>query len=73
MKRVAEAEHKLVVEIPGVVRIRPVVVEPQTVFIVFHVEDVRVAVPVGMCAAPPVSLAGSNRRRRIYAAVSYSA
>ena len=33
--------------IPLVLGIRPVVVQPQTVFIAFDVEDVRVAVAIG--------------------------
>ena len=49
-ENVAKTEDKLVVRIPPVVRLGPVVVEPQTVVIAFEVEDVRVAVPVCECA-----------------------
>lgn len=57
MKRVAGTEDEFVVEIPLVVRIRPVVVQLQrTVVIALHVEDVRITVPVGMYDAPPISL-----------------
>jgi hypothetical protein len=49
-KTVSETEHELVVRIPLIVRLRPIVVEPQTVFVPFEVKDVRVAVLVGVCA-----------------------
>lgn len=42
-KTVSETEHKLVVRIPGVVGLRPIVVQPQTIVVAFEVEDVRVA------------------------------
>lgn len=44
----AEAERKLVLRIPPVVRLGPILVQPQTVLVVIQVEDVRVAVPVGL-------------------------
>lgn len=48
MKRVAETEHDRVVEIPLVVRIRPIGVEPRlAVIVVLDVEHVRVAIGVG--------------------------
>ncbi len=39
-------EDKLIVGVPLVARIRPIVVQPQTVFVPFQVENVRVAVTV---------------------------
>lgn len=48
LNTVAETEHDLVVEIPLVVRIRPIGVEPTlTVVVALDVEDVRVAVGIG--------------------------
>jgi hypothetical protein len=48
MKRVAKTEDDLIVEIPLVVRVRPIRVEPTlTIVIVLDVEDVRVAIRVG--------------------------
>ena len=49
MKRVAGAEDKLVVSIPEVVRITIVAVEPPTVLIVLHVEDVQIAIRIAEC------------------------
>ena len=46
--RLAETEHELVVRIPLVVGFRPIVVQPQTVVVAFQLEDVRVAVRVGV-------------------------
>ncbi len=47
MKRVAETEHDLVVEIPFVARIGPIRVEPPlTVVVPLDVEDVQVAIGV---------------------------
>lgn len=46
MKRVAGTEDKLVVSVPEVVRVAIVAVEPATVVIVLHVEDVEVAVRI---------------------------
>lgn len=43
-KTVSETEHELVVGVPLIVRFRPIVVQPQTVIIVFQVEDVGIAV-----------------------------
>jgi len=49
MKRVAETEQDTIVELPAIVGIRPIVVEPQRAIIVpLHIEDVRVAVRVGI-------------------------
>ena len=45
MKRVAE--HKAIVGIPLVVRIRVVRVQPALVAIMLHIEDIRVAVRIG--------------------------
>lgn len=42
----SETEHKGVVRIPMIVRISPVVVQPETVLIVFDVEHLRI--PVGI-------------------------
>ena len=46
MKRVAGTEDELVVSVPEVVRVAIVAVEPATVVIVLHVEDVEVAVRI---------------------------
>lgn len=43
----ATTENDLILEVPLIVRIRPVVVEPQSVLIVFDVEDTRIAVGIG--------------------------
>lgn len=51
MKRVAAAEHPDVLGIPLVRRVRVVRVEPPTIVVVVHVEDVQVAVGVrAICA-----------------------
>ncbi len=42
----SKAENKLVVGIPPVTRVRPIVVQPETVFVAFQVENIRVAVAV---------------------------
>ena len=47
-KTVSETENELVVRIPLIVRFRPIVVQPQTVIIVFQLEDVGIAVGVGL-------------------------
>jgi hypothetical protein len=48
MNRVAETEHDAIVEIPLVVRIGIVAVEPPiAVIIALDVEDVRIAVRIG--------------------------
>lgn len=49
-KTVSETKRELVVRIPIVRRLRPIVVQPQTVVVAFELEDVRVAVGVGVCA-----------------------
>jgi len=41
-----ETKDKLVIGIPCVVRIRPIIVQPQTVIIAFHIEDVRVTIAI---------------------------
>ncbi len=47
MKRVAETEDDLIVEIPLIVRIRPIGVEPRlAVVVALDVEDVRIAIGV---------------------------
>ena len=46
MKRFAKTENKTVVGIPEIVRIAIVAIEPQTIVIVFNVEDVEVAIRV---------------------------
>lgn len=43
----AETEEERVLGIPPVVRLRPVVVEPEAVLVALDVEHVRVAVGVG--------------------------
>ena len=48
MKRVAKPKHECVVEIPLIVRIRPIRVEPPlAVAVALDVEHVRVAIGVG--------------------------
>lgn len=49
-KIVSETEYELIVRIPLIVGFRPIIVEPQTVVMMFEVKDVRVAVLVGVCA-----------------------
>lgn len=57
MKRVAGTQDDPIVEIPLVVRLRPVVVEVErSIVIALHVEHVRIAVPIGMYDTPPISL-----------------
>lgn len=51
MKRVAGTEDETVVGIPAVVGLAIVAVEPQTIVIVLHVEDVQIAVRVAECIA----------------------
>jgi len=46
MKRFAKTENETVVSIPEIVRIAIVTIEPQTIVIVFNVEDVEVAIRV---------------------------
>jgi hypothetical protein len=46
MKRIAKTENKTVVGIPEIVRIAVVTIEPQTIIIVFNVEDVEVAIRI---------------------------
>ena len=47
MKRVAEAEGKLVLKIPRIVRFRPIVVElERTIVVAFNVEHVRIVIRV---------------------------
>ena len=50
MKRLSETEDDLVLEIPAVVGIRPVRVQPLPVLIVLDIKHVRVAVRVSICA-----------------------
>lgn len=45
-KRVATDEHKTIVRIPDVAGVVIVAVEPQTIIIAFHVEQVKIAVRV---------------------------
>lgn len=49
-------EDKLVLGIPLVVRLRPIVVQPQLVRIAFHVEDARIAIRVGLYGVPSLPL-----------------
>jgi len=56
-KIVSETEYELVVRIPLIVRFGPIVVQPQTVIIVFNAEDIRIAVTIGfLCGTPSSSL-----------------
>ena len=53
MKRVAKTKHDLVVEVPLIVRVDPIRVEPPLAIVVpIDVEHVRVAVRVGAYSAP---------------------
>ena len=69
MKRVAETERDTIVEIPAIIGLRPVIVEPQlAVVIAFDVEHVRVAVGVRIvrrviCTTIHRILSGLNRMR----------
>lgn len=53
-KALSEAEDHLVVEIPLIVGIRPVVVQPQAIRIVFNLEDIEVAIGIRVYDAPSV-------------------
>ena len=44
---VSETEDKLILGIPLVVRLRPIVVQPQTINVSFQLEDIGIAIPVG--------------------------
>jgi len=55
-KTVSEAEDEPIVRIPLVVRFRPIIVQPRTIVVAIHVEDARVAIGVGLCGAPSLSL-----------------
>ena len=55
MKQFAKTEHDAIGQIPLIVGIRPVRIEPlRTVVIPLDVEDVRVAVGIGLRATPSV-------------------
>ena len=70
MKRVAENKHQLVLEIPAIVGIVPIRVEPPpAVVIAFDVEHVRVAVGIG-CVRDAFRATPHEFSKR---AVSYSA
>lgn len=45
-KRLSETKDKLILRIPLVVRLSPIAVEPQTIVIVFKLEDVRITVGI---------------------------
>jgi len=47
IEQLAETEDELIVGIPLVRGLRPIVVQPQAVFVPFQVENVRVAVLIG--------------------------
>jgi hypothetical protein len=47
MKKVAKAEGETIVSIPSIVRMTVVAIEPQVIVIVFHLEDVEVAIRIG--------------------------
>ena len=47
MKKIAKTEYKGIVSIPPVVRMTIVAIEPTLIIVVFHVEDVEVAVRIG--------------------------
>ena len=57
-------EHELVVRVPVVVKFRPVVVQPQTVVIAFHVENVGIAVTVRSARYAITTTARLVRSRR---------
>jgi len=46
MKRVAKTENEAIVSIPEIVSIAIVAIEPQIIVVVFHLEDVRVAIRI---------------------------
>ena len=48
VSRTGETEDELIIRIPRVRRLRPVVVEPDPVRIAFQVEQVRIAIGVGI-------------------------
>ncbi len=52
----AETKNKLIVGIQLIVGIRPIVVEPQATVIVVQVENVRIAIGVGLCDTPSLPL-----------------
>ncbi len=55
MKRVAKTEDDPIVEIPTIVRVGIVAIEPTlAVVVALDVEHVRVAVRVGLCIALPM-------------------
>jgi len=62
----AATENDLIVEIPLVVEIRPVVVQPRTVLIALAVEDVRVAVGIGLCVLCHLSHYPSKNENRLH-------
>ena len=47
-QRMAENEDEAVVRVPLVVRVAPIRVEPPSIIVVFDVEDVQVAVRIGV-------------------------
>ena len=51
MRRFAETKNDAIVEIPTIVSVRPVAIEPQpTVVVAFNIEHVRIAIGVRYCA-----------------------
>ncbi len=56
VSQTGKTKDELIVGIPMIARLRPVVVEPDPVRIAFQIEDVRIAIGVGMYGAPSKSL-----------------
>ena len=52
MKRLSETEDDLVLEIPAIIGVRPIRVQPPLAVIPLDVEDVRAAVGIGNVYAP---------------------
>ena len=55
MRRVAETENEDIVTVPEIVVIAIVAVEPQTIIVVFDVEQFAVAVRVRIYRIPPIT------------------
>ncbi len=63
-KALSKTEHKLIVRIPPIVRLRPIVVEPRPILIAFNVEHLRIAVRVELHDVPPLPLPAYLKRGR---------
>ena len=65
-KALSETENKLVLRIPLVVRLRPIVIEPQSIVIVFQVEHVRIATGISLCVTRRLYHCPSNSLRTVF-------